>query len=248
MPRFKLIIEYDGAPYVGWQAQADARSVQDALEEAIERLSGERPRLTAAGRTDAGVHALHQVAHADLTKDWRPDRLRDGLNAHLKLMNDRIAVSVAESVFDDFDARFSALKRHYRYRIYNRRAPPALDKQRVWHVPRKLNAEAMHQAAQRLVGRHDFTTFRATQCQANSPVRTLDRLDVIRSGDEIDIYASSRSFLHNQVRSMVGSLAEVGLGRWSADDLADALAAKDRKRCGQVAPPEGLYLIGVDYK
>ena len=247
MPRFKLIIEYDGGPYAGWQSQANARAAQDALEDAIERISGERPRLTAAGRTDAGVHALHQVAHADLSKEWRPGNLRDGLNAHLKLMDDLVSVIAIERVDDNFDARFSARKRYYLYRISNRRAPPALDKHRVWHVPRKLNAEAMHEAAQRLVGRHDFTTFRATNCQAKSPVKTLDRLDVARHGDAIEIHASSRSFLHNQVRSMVGSLVEVGLGRWSADDLTAALDAKDRARCGQLAPAQGLYLIGVDY-
>lgn len=247
MPRFKLIIEYDGGPYAGWQSQANARAVQDAVEDAIERIGGERPRLTAAGRTDAGVHALHQVAHVDLTKDWRPGNLRDGLNAHLKLMDDLVSIIAIERVDANFDARFSARKRYYLYRISNRRAPPALDKHRVWHVPRKLNADAMHEAAQRLVGRHDFTTFRATNCQAKSPVKTLDRLDVARHGDAIDIRASSRSFLHNQVRSMVGSLVEVGLGRWSADDLTAALDAKDRARCGQVAPAQGLYLIGVDY-
>lgn len=247
MPRFKLIIEYDGGAYAGWQSQANARAVQDAVEDAIERVNGARLRLTAAGRTDAGVHALNQVAHADLKKEWRPGNLRDALNAHLKLMGDLVSVIAAERVDDGFDARFSARKRHYLYRIFNRRAPPSLDKHRVWHIPRKLNAEAMHDAAQVLVGRHDFTTFRATHCQAKSPVKTLDRLDVIRKGDDIDMFASSRSFLHNQVRSMVGSLVEVGLGRWGCDDLKAALEAADRTRCGQVAPAQGLYLIGVDY-
>ncbi|WP_342359390.1 tRNA pseudouridine(38-40) synthase TruA [Terrarubrum flagellatum] len=247
MPRFKLIIEYDGGAYAGWQSQANARAVQDALEDALERMSGERPRLTAAGRTDAGVHALHQVAHADLKKEWRPGNLRDGLNAHLKLMDDLVSVIAIERVDEEFDARFRARKRHYLYRISNRRAPPTLDKTRVWHIPRKLNSDTMHEAAQVLIGRHDFTTFRATHCQAKSPVKTLDRLDVIRKGDDIEVFASSRSFLHNQVRSMVGSLVEVGLARWTRDDLRAALDAKDRKRCGQVAPPQGLYLIGVDY-
>jgi len=248
VPRYKLIIEYDGAPYAGWQSQANARAVQDAVEDAIERVSGARPRLTAAGRTDAGVHALRQTAHADLDKEWRGDTLRDALNAHLKLMDDLVSVIAAERVDDDFDARFSARKRHYLYRIFNRRAPPALDKHRVWHIPRKLDTEAMQDAAQILVGRHDFTTFRATHCQAKSPVKTLDRLDVIRRDDAVDIFASSRSFLHNQVRSMVGSLVEVGYGRWTRDDLRAALDAKDRTRCGQVAPPQGLYLIDVDYE
>jgi tRNA pseudouridine38-40 synthase len=247
LPRFKLIIEYDGAPYAGWQSQANARAVQDAVEDALERMTGERPRLTAAGRTDAGVHAAHQVAHADLAKEWRPGGLRDGLNAHLKLMDDVVSVLTVERVADDFDARFRARKRHYLYRIFNRRAPPALDRARVWHIPRRLDAGAMGDAAQALVGRHDFTTFRATHCQARSPVKTLDRLDVIRAGDAIDVYASSRSFLHSQVRSMVGSLVEVGLGRWTAADLAAALEARDRTRCGQVAPAHGLCLIGVDY-
>ena len=245
MPRFKLIVEYDGTPYDGFQAQADGRSVQDRLELAVARLSGETVRVRAAGRTDAGVHASHQVVHLDLGKAWRTDTLRDALNAHLRPQP--IAVIGAEAVPDSFDARISAIKRHYRYRISNRRAPPALEADRVWHVPRKLDAELMHIAAQILVGRHDFTTFRAADCQAQSPVKTLDRLDVARQGDEIVIYTSARSFLHRQVRSMVGTLEMAGSGRWSLADVRAALEARDRSRCGRTAPAAGLCLIGVDY-
>ena len=245
MPRFKLIVEYDGTPYDGFQAQADGRSVQDRLERAVARLSGETVRVRAAGRTDAGVHASHQVVHLDLGKAWRTDTLRDALNAHLRPQP--IAVIGAEAVPDSFDARISAIKRHYRYRISNRRAPPALEADRVWHVPRKLDAELMHIAAQILVGRHDFTTFRAADCQAQSPIKTLDRLDVARQGDEIVIYTSARSFLHRQVRSMVGTLEMAGSGRWSLADVRAALEARDRSRCGRTAPAAGLCLIGVDY-
>lgn len=245
MPRFKLIVEYDGTPYDGFQAQADGRSVQDRLELAVARLSGETVRVRAAGRTDAGVHASHQVVHLDLGKAWRTDTLRDALNAHLRPQP--IAVIGAEAVPDSFDARISAIKRHYRYRISNRRAPPALEADRVWHVPRKLDAELMHIAAQILVGRHDFTTFRAADCQAQSPIKTLDRLDVARQGDEIVIYTSARSFLHRQVRSMVGTLEMAGSGRWSLADVRAALEARDRSRCGRTAPAAGLCLIGVDY-
>ena len=245
MPRFKLIVEYDGTPYDGFQAQADGRSVQDRLELAVARLSGETVRVRAAGRTDAGVHASHQVVHLDLGKAWRADTLRDALNAHLRPQP--IAVIGAEAVPDSFDARISAIKRHYRYRISNRRAPPALEADRVWHVPRKLDAELMHIAAQILVGRHDFTTFRAADCQAQSPIKTLDRLDVARQGDEIVIYTSARSFLHRQVRSMVGTLEMAGSGRWSLADVRAALEARDRSRCGRTAPAAGLCLIGVDY-
>jgi len=191
------------------------------------------------------VHALGQVAHVDLARDWPPDTARDALNAHLR--PHPVAVLLAERVADDFDARFSATRRHYRYRIVNRRADLALEAQRAWRVPRPLDARAMHDAAQRLVGRHDFTTFRSTECQAKSPVKTLDRLDVMRDGDEVDVIAVARSFLHNQVRSMVGSLVHVGEGKWSADDLAAALAARDRAACGQVVPPQGLYLVRVEY-
>jgi tRNA pseudouridine38-40 synthase len=245
MPRYKLTIEYDGTPFVGWQVQDNGASVQGILADAVLGFAGERAVVGGAGRTDAGVHALGQVAHVDLAKDWPPDTVRDALNAHLR--PHPIAVLLAERAADDFDARFSAIKRHYRYRIVNRRADLALDAQRAWRMPRPLDATAMHEAAQRLVGRHDFTTFRSTECQAKSPVKTLDRLDVARDGDEVRVTAIARSFLHNQVRSMVGSLVHVGEGKWSADDLAAALAARDRTACGQVAPPQGLYLVRVEY-
>jgi tRNA pseudouridine38-40 synthase len=245
MPRYKLILEYDGTPFAGWQWQDDAPTVQRALAEAIEAMCGHKVKVAGAGRTDAGVHALGQVAHVDLAKEWRPDRVRDAVNAHLR--PHPVAVLSAEKVPDTFDARFSARKRHYRYRIVNRRADLALERLRAWRVPRRLDADAMHAAAQRLTGKHDFTTFRSTECQAKSPVKTLDRLDVVRDGDEILIETSARSFLHNQVRSMVGSLVPVGDGKWNADDLGAALAARDRAACGPVAPPEGLYLVRVDY-
>jgi tRNA pseudouridine38-40 synthase len=245
MPRYKLTIEYDGTPFVGWQVQESGLSVQGVLTEAVSAFAGERTTVGGAGRTDTGVHALGQVAHVDLTKDWLADTVRDALNAHLR--PHPIAVLAAERAADDFDARFSAIRRHYRYRIVNRRADLALDVLRAWRVPRPLDVTAMHAAAQRLVGRHDFTTFRSTECQAKSPVKTLDRLDVTRDGDEVCVATTARSFLHNQVRSMVGSLVHVGDGKWSADDLASALAARDRTACGQVAPPQGLYLVRVEY-
>jgi tRNA pseudouridine38-40 synthase len=202
-------------------------------------------KVAGAGRTDAGVHALGQVAHVDLEKDWRIDQVRDALNAHLR--PHPVAVLSAEKVADGFDARFSARKRHYLYRIANRRPDLALDRLRAWRVPRRLDVDAMHAAAQRLVGNHDFTTFRSTECQAKSPLKTLDQLDVSRYGDEVHVRTSARSFLHNQVRSMVGSLALVGDGKWSADDLSAALAARNRAACAPVAPPDGLYLVKVDY-
>ena len=245
MPRYKLTIEYDGTPFVGWQVQDNGVSVQGVLTEAVAAFAGERTTVAGAGRTDAGVHALGQVAHIDLAKDWASDTVRDALNAHLR--PHPIAVLTAERVVDDFDARFSAIKRHYRYRIVNRRADLALDQHRAWRVPRPLDASAMHSAAQKLVGRHDFTTFRSTECQAKSAVKTLDWLDVGRDGDEVRVTAMARSFLHNQVRSMVGSLVHVGEGKWSADDLGAALAIRDRSACGQVAPPQGLYLVRVEY-
>lgn len=247
MPRYKLTIEYDGTPYAGWQRQAGLPSVQGEVEAAIARFCGAEVTITTAGRTDAGVHATAQTAHVDLEKGWPADTVRDALNAHLSQAGAAVSVLAAERVAQDFDARFSALRRHYLYRILNRRSPAALDARRVWWVPRPLDAEKMHEAAQRLIGLHDFTTFRATQCQARSPVRSLDMLDVARHGEVIEIRASARSFLHNQIRSFAGSLAEVGFGRWTADDLQAALEAKDRARCGMVAPPYGLYLIGVDY-
>jgi tRNA pseudouridine38-40 synthase len=245
MPRYKLIIEYDGRPYCGWQFQENGPSVQGALETAAQATCGEPVRVHGAGRTDAGVHALAQVAHCDIAKPFPADRLRDALNAHLR--PHPIAVLSAEIVPDTFEARFSAKKRHYLYRIANRRANLALDIGRVWRLPRPLDANAMHEAAQRLVGKHDFTTFRDTECQAKSPEKTLDQLDVIRDGDAVHVVTSARSFLHSQVRSMVGSLVWVGEGRWNADDLAAALAARNRSACGPVAPPDGLYLVRVDY-
>ena len=245
MPRYKLIIEYDGTPFSGWQIQDNAPTVQGALEQAVKAICGEDVRVNGAGRTDAGVHALAQVAHCDIAKHFVPGRLRDGLNAHLR--PHPIGVLAAEVVPDNFEARFSAIKRHYLYRITNTRANLALDIDRTWRVPRRLDADAMHQAAQRLIGKHDFTTFRDTECQAKSPEKTLDQLDVVRRGDAVSILTSARSFLHSQVRSMVGSLVWVGEGRWSADDLAAALAARNRAACGPVAPPQGLYLVRVEY-
>ncbi|ESY93466.1 MULTISPECIES: tRNA pseudouridine(38-40) synthase TruA [unclassified Mesorhizobium] len=248
MPRFRLDIEYDGSLFAGWQHQADQPSVQQAIEQAIENFCGEAVRLRAAGRTDAGVHASAQVAHVDLAKAWPDDKVRDAVNAHLQAAGARIVILKATIVPDDFDARFSAIGRHYLYRILNRRAPSALEKGKVWWVPKRLDAAAMHEAAKLLLGRHDFTTFRSTQCQATSPIRTLERLDVSRTGDDlIEVRASARSFLHNQVRSMVGSLKRVGDGGWTSGDLKAALEARDRAACGQVAPPDGLFLIGVDY-
>jgi tRNA pseudouridine38-40 synthase len=245
VPRYKLIIEYDGTPFVGWQMQDNGPSVQGVLTDAIAMFVGERAAVQGAGRTDAGVHALGQVAHVDLAREWDNDTVRDAINFHLRPQP--IAVLTAEHVDAAFDARFSASKRHYLYRIVNRRADLTLAHNRAWRVPRPLDDVAMHAAAQKLVGRHDFTTFRAAECQAKSPVKTLDRLDVMRDGDEVRVEASARSFLHHQVRSMVGSLVHVGEGKWSANDLAGALAARDRAACGQVAPPHGLYLVRVEY-
>jgi tRNA pseudouridine38-40 synthase len=245
MPRYKLTIEYDGTPYIGWQQQDNGVSVQGVLTDAVAAFAGERVIVSGAGRTDTGVHALGQVAHIDLAKDWEVDRIRDAANFHLRPQP--VAVLKAELVTPDFDARFSAIKRHYLYRIVNRRADLTLDQNRAWRVPRRLDCAAMHAAAQQLIGKHDFTTFRSTECQAKSPEKTLDQLDVARHGDEVRVTASARSFLQHQVRSMVGSLIHVGEGKWSTRDLADALAARDRTRCGQVAPPHGLYLVKVDY-
>ena len=245
MPRYALTIEYDGGPFVGWQRQLNGASIQARLEDAVFAVNGARVVVHGAGRTDAGVHALGQVAHVDLVKDWPCDRLRDALNAHLK--PDPIAICHVESVSLAFEARFSAIRRHYRYLIDNRRAPLTLTLGRAWHVKWSLDAQAMHEAAQSLLGRHDFTTFRASECQASSPIRTLERLDVCRSGERIEIDVSARSFLHNQVRSIAGSLEHVGSGKWRPADLIAALDARDRKRCGQVAPPQGLYLMAVDY-
>ena len=245
MPRYKLVIEYDGAPFVGWQVQDNGVSVQGVLTAAIAAFCGETVAVQGAGRTDAGVHAIGQVAHVDLAKAWDTDTVRDAVNAHLR--PHPVAVLTAEIAADDFDARFSATKRHYLYRIVNRRADLALNRRRAWKIGRPLDAAAMHAAAQRLVGRHDFTTFRNAECQAKSPVKTLDQLDVHRRADEVEVMASARSFLHSQVRSMVGALALVGEGRWTVDDVSVALAKRDRAACAPVAPPDGLYLARVDY-
>ena len=245
MPRYRLTLEYDGTPFAGWQRQADALSVQQVVEEAIEKMSGERVVIQAAGRTDSGVHALGQVVSFDLSKAWEPFRIREALNFHTK--PHPVAIVDAAAVADDFEARFSALGRHYEYRILNRRGRPALDHLRVWHCPAALDADPMHAAAQLILGKHDFTTFRAAECQAKSPVKTLDRLDVSREGEMIVVRAGARSFLHSQVRSMVGSLKLVGEGKWSPRDFRAALEAMDRSRCGPLAPPEGLYLVKVDY-
>ena len=245
MPRYKLIVEYDGRPFAGWQIQADQLTVQGLLTAAVEALSGDKTLVQGAGRTDAGVHARAQVAHADLTKEWDTDTIRDALNAHLR--PHPIAILAAERAADDFNARTSAIRRHYLYRIINRRADLTLEAGRAWRVPRPLDAATMHAAAQCLVGKHDFTTFRSTECQAKSPVKTLDILKVERSDEDVYVIAVARSFLHNQVRSMVGSLVPVGEGKWSPDDLAKALEARDRAACGPVAPPDGLYLTKVEY-
>src|ERR1700754_4534004 len=236
MPRYKIIVEYDGAPFVGWQLQEKDLSVQGAIMAAVEAFSGEKVMVQGAGRTDAGVHALGQVAHFDLSTEREPDTIRDALNAHLR--PHPVAVLSAEKVADGFDARRSAVRRHYLYRIANRRPDLALERGRAWRVPRRLDVEAMHAGAQRLTGKHDFTTFRSTECQAKSPEKTLDRLDVSRGGGEVHVNAPARSFLHNQVRSMVGSLVQVGDGKWSPADLGRALDARDRSACGPVAPPE----------
>ncbi len=246
MPRYRLIIEYDGGPFRGWQIQDNGRSIQGALEDAVAAINGAPARVHGAGRTDAGVHALAQVAHVDIQKTLPPGRFRDALNAHLRPLP--IGVLAAEVVPDTFEARFSAIRRHYRYRIVNRRANLALEIGKAWRVPRPLDAGAMHNAARTLLGKHDFTTFRDTECQAKSPLKTLDQLDVARHGDAVEIVTSARSFLHSQVRSMVGSLVWVGEGRWRAADLRAALDARDRRACGPVAPPDGLYLVRVDYE
>jgi tRNA pseudouridine38-40 synthase len=246
MPRYKLTIEYDGRPFVGWQIQDNGPTVQGVLTAAVAAFSGETASVQGAGRTDAGVHALGQVGHVDLAKDWDNDTVRDALNAHLR--PHPVAIIAAEQVEASFDARYSALKRHYLYRIINRRADLTFERGRAWRVAKPLNSAAMHVAAQRLVGRHDFTTFRNAECQAKSPVKTLDQLDVHRIRDDIHVTAAARSFLHSQVRSMVGALALVGEGKWSADDVSAALEKRDRAACAPVAPPDGLYLTAVDYE
>ncbi len=245
MPRYRLTIEYDGGPFVGFQAQAELPSVQAALETALTAFSGETARVQGAGRTDTGVHALGQVIHLDLAKAWPPEVVMNALNAHLAPAP--IAVIGASLADDAFHARFSAVGRRYLYRILDRPARPALDAGRVWWLKGPLDADAIHAAGQALVGRHDFTTFRDAACQAASPVKTLDEVRVWREGQELRLAFAARSFLHRQVRSMVGSLAQVGLGRWPPQAMAEALAARDRARCGPVAPAAGLYLVAVDY-
>jgi tRNA pseudouridine38-40 synthase len=245
MPRYKLTLEYHGGPFVGWQRQESDPSVQAAVEAALRALEPDAAAVTGAGRTDAGVHATGQVAHCDLARDWEPFRLSEALNWHLK--PNPVAVLSAERVVDGFHARFSAIGRRYLYRVVNRRAPLALEKGLAWRVGHELDATAMQAAADLLVGHHDFTTFRSTQCQAKSPVKTLDEFRVERTGEEIRFHLAARSFLHNQVRSFVGTLERVGAGAWPVEQVAEALAARDRTACGPVAPPDGLYLTEVIY-
>lgn len=245
MTRFAFTVEFDGRPFMGWQRQAHGPSVQQAIEDALERITGEKAILHCAGRTDAGVHGLAMRAHADIAKDIAPFRLMEALNAHLK--PDPVAILACEMVAEDWHARFSCVGRAYVYHILNRRAPLTFEKGLVWQVPQPLDEVAMAEAAAHLIGRHDFTTFRSAHCQAQSPVKSLDRLDVVREGDRIAIHAEARSFLHHQVRSMVGCLALVGMGNWTPADMATALAAKDRGALGLNAPPDGLYFVEAKY-
>jgi len=245
MPRYRVTVEYDGTPFHGWQRQTERLSIQEVLEAAIQRMSGETVTTQAAGRTDAGVHALGQVAHFDLSRVWDPFRVREALNFHLR--PHPVAIVAAEAVEDSFQARFSARARHYQYRILTRRAPPVIERNHVWHVPKLLDAEAMNHAASLIVGLHDFTTFRSAECQANSPLRSLDVLRVSRDNEHILVTANARSFLHHQVRSMVGTLKLVGEGKWAPEAMRAALDARDRRRCGPMAPASGLYLTHVDY-
>ncbi|MDP9137239.1 MAG: tRNA pseudouridine(38-40) synthase TruA [Pseudomonadota bacterium] len=243
--RYRILVEYDGTPFVGWQMQDNGPSVQGVIVAALKALTGVEAKVQGAGRTDAGVHAMGQVAHFDLDGEWDARRLREGLNALLR--PHPVAILEAQKVSQEFHARHSAIRRQYLYRILNRRAPPVLEADRVWHVNRPLDADGMHAAAQHLVGRHDFTAFRSSECQAASAEKTLDRLDVRRAGEAIEIVAEARSFLHNQVRSMVGTLKLVSERKWSASMVGEILHARDRTRCGPVAPPQGLYLIKVEY-
>ena len=245
MARYKLILEYDGTNFVGWQRQENGLSIQEILEDAVKAFCGENVIAHAAGRTDAGVHALAMTAHIEIEKSPAADTVRDAVNQHMR--PHPIAILSAEQAGDDFHARFSCVRRAYEYRIVNRRAPLALDAGRAWRVPQKLDADAMHEAAQCLVGKHDFTTFRSIKCQADSPVKTLDEISVSRIGEEVILRCAARSFLHNQVRSFVGTLVEAGKGKWRARDVKAALDAADRARCGQVAPPEGLYFVRAEY-
>jgi tRNA pseudouridine38-40 synthase len=245
MTRWKLTIEYDGGPFMGWQRQDHGPSVQQTLEEALERMTGKRSAFAGAGRTDAGVHALAMAAHVDVARPVTAHRLRDGLNALVR--PHPISILDVEQVADDWHARFSCIGRKYLYRILNRRAPPAVERGRVWHIAVPLDVEAMREGAGMLVGRHDFTTFRSAHCQSDSPVKTLDRLDVTRQGEQILVEAAARSFLHHQVRSMVGCLALVGRGQWAPDDMRKALEARDRAALGLNAPPQGLYFVEARY-
>lgn len=249
MPRYALRIEYDGRPFAGWQRQADQPSVQAAVEAALGRLESDVPSIAAAGRTDAGVHALGQVAHCDMRREWDPFRLSEALNHHLK--SDPVAITGCVAVAEDWHARFSAVERRYRYRIVQRRAPLVHDRGQAWRVRRGLDVEAMRKAAEHLIGTHDFTTFRSTMCQAKSPVKTMDEIGFetrdYPGGTEIRVSFRARSFLHNQVRSIVGTLERVGSGAWEPLDVKAALEARDRAACGPVAPPDGLYLTGVSY-
>ncbi len=245
MPRYRFTVEYDGASYNGFQAQKDQPTVQGALENAIKAFSGQDVRIAAAGRTDTGVHATGQTCHVDLDKDWPARTVMNAMNAHM--LGERVSVLDCMPVSDDWHARFTANGRKYLYRILNRAGRPAIEQGHVWHVKKELDAEAMHVAAQYLLGQHDFTTFRDAQCQAQSPIKSMDVARVTRVGDEVHLVFEARSFLHRQVRSMTGSLAEVGLGRWSPEQFKTALDAADRIRCGPVAPSDGLYLTGVTY-
>ncbi len=246
MTRYKLTIEYDGGPFFGWQKQDNVPTVQGVLQRAATALDGCPVIVQGAGRTDAGVHALAQIAHLDMQRQLAPDRLRDALNHHLR--PDPVAILQVEQVDDEFHARFSASARHYLYRIKSRRPPLTLDKGKLWQIPRHVDVQAMDEAAQILIGEHDFSTFRDSDCQAKSPIKTLDRCDVLQMGDEVQIICEARSFLHSQVRSMVGSLMQVGFGKWSRQDFLKAFEAKDRSACGPVAPPFGLYLTRVVYE
>jgi tRNA pseudouridine38-40 synthase len=243
--RWRLTIEYDGGPFLGWQRQYQGLTVQQVLEEALHRMTGEPAAFMAAGRTDAGVHALAMSAHADVTRSLTPHRLREGLNALVR--PHPVSVLEVEQVADDWHARFSCLGRRYLYRILSRPAPPAVDRGRVWHISVPLDVEAMRAGAAHLIGRHDFTTFRSAHCQSDSPVKSLDRLDIARVGEEIHVTAAARSFLHHQVRSMVGCLALVGRGQWQPDDMRTALEARDRAALGFNAPPHGLYFVEATY-
>ena len=245
MPRYKLTIEYDGTDYSGWQVQNNGPSIQAELMKAVKAFSGEDVKVLGSGRTDAGVHALGQVAHVDLAREQPTDRIRDALNQHLK--PNPISLLKVEQVDDQFDARFSAKKRTYFYRIINRQSPLALMRDRSWLVPRHLDIDIMNEGANILQGHHDFTTFRSSRCQSKSPLKTVDEIGLIRNGEEIIMTISARSFMHNQVRSMIGSLKLVGDGKWTLDELAAALEAKDRKRCGTVAPAGGLFLHKIEY-